>query len=312
MSGSPSSTPSGQPTISVVIACRNEALVLPEQLDALRNEEVDGWVDTVIVDDGSTDGTAAVAEERGRGLPGLRVIRTGPTNRATAINVGIRASSGEAVVMLDGDDVIAGGYLATMRAAAADHPAVAARLDHDALNPAWLQAARPHPQVTELGHEPQQPWPTASGGTLALHRAALDAVGGLDEDLEYAQDTDLCWRLAMVGVPLAFVPDAVLQYRYRTTARQAWFQARGYGRGGVILDHRYGNGRSWPRIVMRSARLLAQVIRLPTCVTRTGRLATAYRTAHLLGWLEAAIWPRRFLPPAARARVGGTTDDDLA
>lgn len=302
----------GQPTISVVIACRNEAQRLPQQLDALRNEEVDGWVDTVLVDDGSTDGTATVAEAHGRGLPGFRVIRTPPTNRATAINVGIRASTGEAVVLLDGDDVIAPGYLDTLQEAMADHPFVAARLDHEALNPEWLRTARDHQQVTELCHEPQRPWPIAGGGTLAAHRQVLDAIGGLAVECDYAQDTDLCWRLAMVGTPLTFVPAAVLHYRHRTTARTVFQQSRRYGRGGVLLDYRYGAGRSWPRVARRTLRLVAQVVRLPTLITRTGRVTTAFRTAFLLGWLEAVLWPSRFFPSAALVPVDGATGDGLS
>ncbi len=293
------------PTLSVVITCRDNAAVLADQLRALMAQDVDGWVDTVIVDDGSTDGTHLVAEEHADRLPGFRLIRTPPRGRAPALNHGYSASEGEAVVFLDADDEVAPGYLVALQRALEDHPCVAGRLDNDTMNPAWLQTSRPQEQVTGLRREPQVPWPVASGGTMAVRRDLLDAVGGFDEDMAYAQDTDLCIRIAHQGVTLTFAPEAVLRYRYRTSGREIFHQARHYGRGGVALDHRYGTGRpSAARIAVRSLRLGALVVHLPFCGRRSVRLATVFRAGFLIGWLESALWPRRFFPPTVLEPFG--------
>ena len=217
-------------------------------------------------------------------------------------------------MFVDGDDEVAPGYLAALQAALVDNPFVAARLDHEALNPPWLASSRDPRQVDRLPTEPQAPWPVAGGGTLAVRRDVLEAVGGFDEALPCPQDTDLCLRLALTGVTLAFVPEAVLHRRYRPTVWQMFGQARGYGRGGVALDHRYGGGRSPTRIGMRLARLLLLALRLPWFKDRSVRAQTAFRAGLLVGWLEAALRPHRFFPPevlepvtAEHARVGSTT-----
>lgn len=300
------------PSLSVVIACRNEAELLPRQLAALRAQDVPGWVDTIVVDDGSTDGTHRVAEAHGHGLPGFGVVRTPPRNRSAALNAGAAASTGDAVVFVDGDDEVAPGYLAALQAALVEHPFVAARLDHESLNPPWLQASRVPQQEVTLPREPQTVWPVAGGGTLAVRREALEAVGGFDESMPYAQDTDLCLRLALTGVGLVLVPEAVLRYRYRPTARAIFGQARRYGRGGVALDHRFGTGRSVVRIGKRLLGLAALALRLPWCGNRAVRGATAFRAGLLVGWLEAAIWPRRFFAPATLAPSRPRPTDDVA
>ncbi len=286
-----------EPSLSVVIACRNEADLLPLQLAALRAQEVTGWVETIVVDDGSTDGTAEVAEAQGDGLPGFRVLRTPGSNQAGACNIGIAASTAAAVVFLDGDDEVAPGYLAALQRALVDHPFVAARFDHDTLNPTWTPAHRLSVQVTGLRHLPLRPGPAAAGATLAARRGVLEAVGGFDESLNYGMDTDLCWRLALKGVPLTFVPDAVLRYRYRLTAPQTYRQWRGYGRGDATLDRRFGSDpavRRLARFGVRSLYLVAQCRHLPHFGDPSVRRATARRAGHLMGSLQGMVAPRRY------------------
>jgi GT2 family glycosyltransferase len=131
----------------------------------------------------------------------------------------------------------------------------------------------------------------------------LEAVGGFDEAMAYAQDTDLCWRVALTGVALVFVPEAVLRYRHRPSVRAVFGQARRYGRGGVALDHRFGTGRSLVRIGWRLLRLLSLAGRLPWCRDRSVQMATVFRAGLLVGWLEAALRPHRFFPPTTLERV---------
>lgn len=299
---------SGEPSISVVIACRNEAALLPRQLAALRAQEVQGWVDTIVVDDGSTDDTHRVAEAHGRRLPGFRVVRTSPRNRAAALNAGAAGSTGEAVVFVDGDDEVAPGHLASLRAALAGSPFVAACLDHETLNPPWLRGVRPHEQIDGLRTELPLSFPVAIGATLAVRREVMAAVGGFDESLSSAEDTDFCWRLALAGVSLEPVPEAVLRYRYRPTVRGQFDQARRYGRGGIALEHRYRCPPSAVMIGGRFLRLVALVGALPTLRDRSVRAATAFQAGLLVGWLEAALRPRRYFPRAALEPVIRATD----
>jgi glycosyltransferase involved in cell wall biosynthesis len=292
-------TPVERPTLSVVLACRDEERRLPVQLDALAAQEVEGWLDTVVVDDGSTDGTAALAETYADRLPGLIVVRTPPRGRSAALNTGVAASAGDAVVFVDGDDEVAPGYLAALQAALVEHRVVAARIDNDTLNPVRLRGSRPALQADGLAHEPQQPWPVAGGGTIGIRRATFDAVDGFDDAVAYAQDSDLSWRLALDGVAIAWVPEAVLRYRHRTTMAGTFQQARRYGRGGALLDHRFGSSLPWWTVVKRSVRLVLVARHLVGFASPRVRVAAAFEAGIRVGWLEGRLWPDRLYPPAA-------------
>lgn len=95
-----------KPEISVVIPARDEALNLPGTLEALE-EELAGAPfshETIVVDDHSTDGTAAVVEEVARSRPAVRVVGNDrEPGFASALARGFRAARGEAVVVMMAD-----------------------------------------------------------------------------------------------------------------------------------------------------------------------------------------------------------------
>ena len=76
--------------VSVVVAARNSAATLPSCLDALQQQD---WPDleVIVVDDGSTDETGAVAR-----AAGVRVVSTPPVGASLARNLGIEVARGEA------------------------------------------------------------------------------------------------------------------------------------------------------------------------------------------------------------------------
>ncbi|MFO7300889.1 MAG: glycosyltransferase family 2 protein [Acidobacteriota bacterium] len=84
-------------TVSVVIPAMNEAAAIGDVVRGLRS--VADWHEIIVVDDGSTDGTAAVAGEAG-----ARVIRH-PYNKGNgaAVKTGIRAATGEHLLIIDAD-----------------------------------------------------------------------------------------------------------------------------------------------------------------------------------------------------------------
>ena len=88
--------------VSVVVPARNEAATVAGVVGPVRPalEGPDPLVDElIVVDDGSTDATGAVAE-----AAGARVVRrSGPPGKGLAMAAGVRASSGDIVVFLDAD-----------------------------------------------------------------------------------------------------------------------------------------------------------------------------------------------------------------
>jgi 4,4'-diaponeurosporenoate glycosyltransferase len=94
------------PTVSVVVPARDEEHTLPSLLDALHQLTVP-VTDVVVVDDGSRDGTAAVARARGALVLPAGPLPPGWTGKARACHVGARAARGDLLLFLDADTVLA-------------------------------------------------------------------------------------------------------------------------------------------------------------------------------------------------------------
>ena len=93
-----------RPTLSVVIPAFDEAARLGTTLHALEGATAGQDVETIVVDDGSTDDTAAVAAANLAGLPGGSVIRLGQNRgKGAAVRAGVLASTGDAVLYMDAD-----------------------------------------------------------------------------------------------------------------------------------------------------------------------------------------------------------------
>ena len=89
-------TKTGNPSVSVVIPAKNEALNLPFVLT-----RIPGWISEVILVDGnSTDDTIAVARQL---LPGIIVVGQDRPGKGAALRAGFKASRGDIIVMLDAD-----------------------------------------------------------------------------------------------------------------------------------------------------------------------------------------------------------------
>jgi glycosyltransferase involved in cell wall biosynthesis len=226
--------------LSVVIACRDAAATIGEQLGALARQRVDGlrW-DVLVCDNGSTDGSQAIVDSYRGSLPVRVVPAAGRTGPAHARNVGAAASDAEWLAFVDADDVVADGWLAAVVAGMQAHPFIAGRFEAARLNDSRTAATRVVQQQRGLQGRPGQALPHAGAGNMAIHRAVFECVGGFDESLTHLEDTDFCWRVQLAGCPLVFWPDAVLHLRLRSTWRGRWAQAFGYGAATADLERRY-------------------------------------------------------------------------
>ena len=207
--------------------------------DALERQQPQWSWEVVIVDNGSTDDTCAIAEERAEALP-IRVVEA-PDKQAAfyARNVGAAASTGGSLLFLDHDDVIAPGYLEAMRSALGTSDIVAGRLDVHALNAEWAVESRPEP-VAEGLFDHFGFLPYAPSCALGIGRAVFGELGGF-ADVPFAEDVDFCWRAQLAGKRICSVPEALVHYRYRSTLRAIFGQACRYGRAQPLLYRRYRN-----------------------------------------------------------------------
>jgi len=198
--------------VTVVVPTRNRAAMLRQ---ALRSVAAQRGVDleAVVVDDGSTDATPAVAA--GMGDRRLRLIRhQRPQGVSAARNRGIAEARGRWVAFLDDDDVWAPEKLASQLAAAErdDRAWVvtgAVSVDEGLRVLAAEPPLAPERIVADLDRYNSVP----AGASNVLARAELLAVtGGFDLRLRHMADWDLWIRLGRAGIP-ATVPRPLLAYR---------------------------------------------------------------------------------------------------
>lgn len=281
----------GVPQVSIVVPVRNGAATLGEQLEALaRMDEAPCDVEVVVADNGSTDATAELAQAFVGRLP-LRVVGCG---HASGINVarncGVRAASGDRVLLCDADDQVDAGWLAAMhRAFEAGGEVLGGPLDYRRLNPstvrAWRGADQAHVDVLH-GF-----LPAAHGANLGFTRAVFDAIGGFDERFRGGgDDTDFVWRAQLAGYTLQEVPAAIVHYRLRPTLGTHARQWYAYGRSEALLHQQFaasGMTRRPATALLRDVWWLLS--RLPLSVPLARRGAWLRRAAQLAGRLVGSL-----------------------
>ena len=286
--------------LSVVIPCLNAEATLGDQLDALAGQTWPGEWEVIVADNGSTDGSRALAERYQGRIPGLRVVDASDRRgQAHARNVGSAAATGDALLFVDADDQVAPGWLEAMARALARHDFVACRYDNEALNPAWVQRTHLNPQKDGIIRYDYPAFlPHAGGGGLGVRRSAHEEVGGFDESMPALEDTDYCWRLQLAGHELAFAPEAVVRIRHRHDPGSIFRQGVSYGKHNVLIYKKY-RGRGMPRLgwlpgALRWAKLL---LKTPVMLlTREGRSRWLWQLGWRLGRLEGC-WKYRVLAP---------------
>jgi dolichol-phosphate mannosyltransferase len=198
-------------TVSAIIPARDEAgRIGPCVIAACADP---GVSEVIVVDDESTDGTAAVAARAGaRIIPGLP-LPPGWVGKQWALQQGLEVASGEYVLTLDADARPRAGLAAALVTAAADGPfdlvSAGPRFVCDSVAEQGLHAAMLATLVYRFGPigPPRQPRPhrvVVNGQCLLARRAGLAAAGGfapvrghLTDDIALARD--LAWRGWRIG-----------------------------------------------------------------------------------------------------------------
>ena len=189
-------------------------------------------IDTVVVDNGSTDGSAGAVEER---FPEVELVRAGVNlGFAGGNNVGIRRAldrGADWVLLVNNDAAVEPGILDALAGAAAARPdagVLACKVlfaDSDRL---WYAGAGFDPYLGRSRHdgfgEPDTPGELgdtvrATGAGMAVSRAAIEAAGLLDEQLFlYAEDLEWCLRIREAGFAVVYVPQARVRHRVSAAA----------------------------------------------------------------------------------------------
>lgn len=288
-------------TLSIVIVNWNTRDLLASCLASLRQgAQTFGTIglETFVVDNGSTDGSAQLVNER---FPAVRLIANQRNlGFAPANNQAIALACGRYVLLLNSDTVVQHDALTEMVTFMDANPtagACGARLLHadGSLQPSCQPMLTPGREFWRLtflervwsrASYPMQTWDVTTprqvevikGACLMLRRAALDQVGLLDDGyFMYTEEVDLCYRLAQAGWTLWYVPAATVTHFGEASSRQeAETMYVQLYRSKVQFYRKFGG----PRRARRFKVLLA-IAYAPRALIATVR-----------GWLNVAWQPR--------------------
>lgn len=218
-------------TVTIVIPAHNAARTLRQCLESCLHQTYPGCF-VVVVDDGSTDATPAIAESLS-----VRVVRQQKRGPAAARNAGAAVATSDIVVFTDADCVphadwvekLLSGFSAGIGAVGgtygiANPKRLLARMIHEEIQ---LRHARFGDSVDFLG-----------SFNLAVRRELFEKLGGFDESFSAAsgEDNDLSYRILDAGQKLGFVRAAIVEHYHpvvplaylRTQARHGFWRVKLY------------------------------------------------------------------------------------
>ena len=229
--------PARSPRVSVVVATFNGARTLKRCLESLAHLNYPDY-EVIVVDDGSTDGTAQIAKQ----FPSVRYVGQANLGLSAARNAGIAAATGEIVAFTDDDcradedwlhylvtDLLAGGWVGIggHNFLPPDDSPVAAAVMASPGGPA-------HVMLTDLEAE------HIPGCNMAFFKWALDEIGGFDPVFRKAgDDVDVCWRLQDRDYKLGFSHAGFVWHHRRSTVNAYFKQQQGYGEAEALLARKH-------------------------------------------------------------------------
>lgn len=192
------------PGIDVVCAAYDAEPTLAETLASIAAQTLPA-ARVIVVDDGSTDGTAALAEVRG-----AEVLRRPHAGVAAAQNAGIAASRADLLAFIDADDLWPQDKLAQQARLLAESDADGVLGLFETFACPTLAPERRAQIAADATLQPA--WLT---GALLVRRAAFDRVGGFDEGLAAGHAIDWFDRARRAGLTFLVPPVLVLRRRIR-------------------------------------------------------------------------------------------------
>ena len=211
------------PLVSIVMPAYNAARYIEAALDSVLNQTLDD-LEILVVDDGSIDDTAALAERAAIRDSRVRVMRQANGGASAARNTAMRAARGQYFALLDSDDVWQPDFLRAQIAILESRPEIAIVTTNGFHlgGPGDGQPVHPYPDP-----RPAPMWATIIADETAVfimsvfRRAVYDTIGGFDESKATNEDYDYWLRAAYAGFQFVRNDTPLAQYRWHADSLSA-------------------------------------------------------------------------------------------
>jgi cellulose synthase/poly-beta-1,6-N-acetylglucosamine synthase-like glycosyltransferase len=266
-------TTADAPTASIVVRALDARATLPACLSSLQCLTYPrSRLEVLVVDNGSTDDTAGIAESFG-----VRVVAERMRGHASAANRGLASARGDIVAFIDADCVAEPDWLTALVGPLQD-PGVGASggrirtLHHNTV--VELFGDQVHDQrAAILVDRP----PYVILANCAFPRRLLRELGGFDSTLGRGEDVDLAWRMLQRGLRLAYEPRAVVRHQNAHTLRALFGTGVKHGFASIALRRKHAPflaASGCPRLDLSLYRSIAGHLRA-SLATRSSRALCA-------------------------------------
>ncbi|MFH8500039.1 glycosyltransferase [Streptomyces coeruleorubidus] len=227
--------------VSVLVPAYNEAKCIESTVRSLAAS--DHPIEVLVIDDGSSDGTARIVEAMG--LPNVRVVRQLNAGKPAALNRGVANARYDLIVMMDGDTVFEPSTVRELVQPFGDPRVGAVAGNAKVGNKDTLIGAWQHIEyvmgfnLDRRMYDVLHCMPTIPGAVGAFRRSALERVGGMSDDT-LAEDTDITMALHRDGWRVVYAENARAWTEAPETVQQLWSQRYrwSYGTMQAIWKHR--------------------------------------------------------------------------
>ena len=195
-------------SLSVIIPAYNAEKYITQAVESVKNQNWNGACEIIVIDDGSKDNTAAVAEKLG-----VKVLRKENQGAASARNAGLREAVGELILLLDADDVFTPNAL----------EALYSPMTKDDTCAAVFSMAKDFisPELTAEQKAQLKPREGAYGGVLPgcslIKRDVFDKVGLFDDTMSSGETVAWQLKLRDSGLKCAKIDIVTLERRLHLT-----------------------------------------------------------------------------------------------
>jgi succinoglycan biosynthesis protein ExoA len=253
VSGSPVPDEREAPLASVLVPVLNEERDLPDSLDGMLAQRLEGGIELLFIDGGSEDRTREILRDLAARDGRVRLLENPARRTPNALNVGLREARGEFVVRMDAHTRYPADYVANgverLRRGDVDWvagPQLAAGSGTWSRRVALALASPLGTGGARFRRTARAEEETDSGFTGVWRRSTLESHGGWDEGWPINQDAELAARVRKAGGRIVCLPEMAARYTPRDSLRAL---GRQYWRYGV---YRVKTARRHPESLRRS------------------------------------------------------------